>query len=264
MHTRRVLVALIAVPLLYLAMTKLPAIAFLLLLMLISTLALREFYAMYAIPTHNALLGMGCGLILFLPFLLSPQKAVELLALLLPTMVILLTTFRLFSRQTPERSLAEVAPLALGILYIPCMLIPQWLLRLEGVEWIFLLYLCVWASDTFAYYIGKNFGKHKLYPSVSPKKTVEGACGSVAGGCVAAAVCGVSFLSQTPLTLLLLMGLLTGGITIVGDLVESMFKRDADIKDSGGLIPGHGGVLDRFDSVLFAGPLLYGLHRFLA
>jgi phosphatidate cytidylyltransferase len=187
-----------------------------------------------------------------------------MLAFLYPAVIIAITTFRLFSKRTAERSLADLGPLAFGIIYIPGLLIPQWLLRLEGIEWIFFLYLCVWTSDTTAYYVGKTFGKQKLYPEISPKKTVQGAFGSVAGGCIAAAICGLWFLSSAQMTVLLGMGLVIGGISIVGDLVESMFKRDADIKDSGGLIPGHGGVLDRFDSVLFAGPALYCMQQVLA
>lgn len=264
MHLHRVLVALIAIPLLYLALAKLPAVVFLLMLMTIGGLAQHEFYAMYRVPNRESIIAIAAGLCLYLPFLASIKGAAGMLALLLPAVIIALTSFRLFGKRTAERSLADITPLVFGIAYIPCMLIPQWLLRLEGVEWIFFLYLCVWASDTTAYYVGKNFGKQKLYPEISPKKTVQGAYGSVAGSFMAALLCGLSFLSFAKMPVLLLMGLVIGGISIVGDLVESMFKRDADIKDSGSLIPGHGGVLDRFDSVLFAGPALCMLLRIFA
>lgn len=264
MHTQRVLVALVAIPLLYLMMTKLPAVAFLMLLTITGSVALYEFYAMCALTRGMILAGIGCGLLVYLPFLVHGTGAAPMMSWLLPVIVMALTTFRLFATRNPERSIAEITPLVFGIIYIPCMLIPQWLLRLEGVEWIFFLYLCVWTSDTTAYYVGKNFGRHKLYPEISPKKTVEGALGSVVGSAVAAAGCGFWFLGTVKLPVLLCMGVVIGGISIVGDLVESMFKRDADIKDSGALIPGHGGFLDRFDSMLFAGPALYVLHRVLA
>jgi phosphatidate cytidylyltransferase len=170
-----------------------------------------------------------------------------------------LAAVRLFDERNPAGSRAELAQLVMGVVYVPGLLIPQWLLRLEAVEWIYFLYLCVWSSDSAAYYLGKHFGRHKLYVTVSPKKTVEGAVGSIIGGGLAAVISGWWFFQSQGLLFLVFAGVLIGAVSIVGDLVESMLKRDADIKDSGGLLPGHGGVLDRLDSVLFAGPVLYML-----
>ncbi len=162
----------------------------------------------------------------------------------------------------PASSLKDISPVVTGFLYIPNLLLAQWYLRLQGYEWILFLYGCVWASDSAAYYIGKRIGKKKLYEEVSPNKTVEGAFGSIAGGMLSALLLG-KLLLNAPVHILMLTGAAVGAITIVGDLVESMFKRDADVKDSGSFIPGHGGILDKIDGALFAGPVLYWITSIL-
>jgi phosphatidate cytidylyltransferase len=108
-----------------------------------------------------------------------------------------------------------------------------------------------------AYYIGKGFGKRKLYVEMSPNKTVAGATGSVIGGATGALLLQTVIVPQLTAPSAVFAGIMIGIVTIVGDLVESMFKRDAGVKDSGGIIPGHGGVLDKVDGALFAGPVLY-------
>ncbi|KAF0184181.1 MAG: phosphatidate cytidylyltransferase [Nitrospirae bacterium] len=258
------LVALIAVPLLYLYVTKLPAPFFLILLMVVSTLALHEFFRMFRVPARLSALGLVCGLMLFAPHILNIEHPLNVQALAGAAAFMMLATVRLFLVKDPMRSFADLAPIAFGLLYIPSLLIPQWLLRLQGIEWIFMLYLSVWMSDTLAYYIGKNFGTRKLYPEMSPKKTVEGGLGSLLGGTAVGLVFGFFVMPSWGPVTLGLFGMFIGGITIIGDLVESMFKRDAGVKDSGTLIPGHGGVLDRFDSVLFAGPALYFMKQAFA
>jgi len=120
----------------------------------------------------------------------------------------------------------------------------------------------IWVNDSFAFLVGKNFGKHKLFPSVSPKKTVEG----LLGGLVFSLLAGL-FISkyQTDFSLInwLIIALIVSILGTVGDLVESKFKRQADIKDSGTIMPGHGGVLDRLDSLLFAAPFVYLYINFI-
>jgi phosphatidate cytidylyltransferase len=263
-HTRRVLVALIAVPLLYLYVTKLPPVYFLFLLMFGGTVALFEFYRMYGVKPVLAAPGLLCGLALFVPHAFGAAHPISMQALLLAAAFLILTTIRLFAVRDPKNAFSDVAPVVFGLVYIPSLIIPQWLLRLQGLDWIFMLYLAVWTSDTFAYYIGKNFGRRKLYPEMSPKKTVEGGIGSLLGGTVVGLLFGAYVLPAWGPLKVGLFGTVIGCITIVGDLVESMFKRDAGVKDSGSLIPGHGGMLDRFDSMLFAGPALYFLTQVLS
>lgn len=125
-----------------------------------------------------------------------------------------------------------------------------------GESFIWLVLLGTWASDTFAYFFGSAFGKRRLCPSVSPKKSVEGA---VAGfiGCIAVIVLLGTSLVQLNLWSTIFLGLLVAIIAPLGDLAESLLKRYVEIKDSGKILPGHGGVLDRFDSLLFVMPLAY-------
>jgi phosphatidate cytidylyltransferase len=126
----------------------------------------------------------------------------------------------------------------------------------EGLTFTILTFLCIWAADIGAYFFGKFFGKTPL-SNISPKKTVEGAIFGISGSLIVA-VFGAYFLHfPYPLITGLTLGLLIGIASLLGDLTESMLKRDAGVKDSGQLIPGHGGILDRTDSYIFTAPLVY-------
>jgi phosphatidate cytidylyltransferase len=136
-------------------------------------------------------------------------------------------------------------------------------LRLQSVHWLFFATALNWAGDTSAYYIGRGFGKHKLAPVVSPKKTWEGAAGSVAGSLAFGLLYMGHFMPRVPLwevALLAVVGNIAGQL---GDLAESAMKRGGGVKDSGNILPGHGGMLDRVDSSLFAIPAVYCLHELL-
>ena len=124
-----------------------------------------------------------------------------------------------------------------------------------GCAFLWVMFLGTWSSDTFAYFAGSFFGKHKMCPAVSPKKTVEGFLGGLVGttAVVAALGCALDF----SVSLMALLGVLLAITATVGDLAESIIKRYTGVKDSGRLIPGHGGVLDRFDSVMFTAPFVY-------
>ncbi len=141
--------------------------------------------------------------------------------------------------------------------------------RLEdGKWWILFLFAVIWANDTFAYITGKTLGRHKLCPSISPKKTVEGALGGIAGG-VAAALLFNHFAGMgAQWAVMIGLSVFLGLVGMAGDLAESVLKRAAGVKDSGSIVPGHGGVLDRTDSLIFTIPVLYyyltALHRALA
>ena len=130
-----------------------------------------------------------------------------------------------------------------------------------GCALIWLTLVGTWASDTFAYFTGYLFGRHKLCPNVSPKKTVEGFIGGIIGTAASVAPLGYSF-GFDP-RYLAILGVLQSLVASMGDLVESIIKRYTGIKDSGNLIPGHGGVLDRFDSVIFTAPTVYYFLFFL-
>lgn len=120
-----------------------------------------------------------------------------------------------------------------------------------------LLLAVIMGSDTLAFFVGRALGRHKLAPQISPAKTVEGALGGLLGGVAGALAVRAWGLPELPLTHALLLGGVVAAFGILGDLVESLLKRWAGVKDSGALFPGHGGMLDRLDSLLFGAPVLY-------
>lgn len=131
-----------------------------------------------------------------------------------------------------------------------------------GREALLLLVAVIVISDTGQYYAGRSFGRHLLAPAISPKKTIEGAIGGLVAGTVAAALLGRYWLAGVPPLVLAMLGAALVLLGIVGDLFESLLKRSAGVKDSSALIPGHGGILDRIDSWLFAAPVYYVFLRY--
>ena len=128
---------------------------------------------------------------------------------------------------------------------------------LEAGQWLIMIILTTWVCDTAAYVLGSYFGKHKLMPRISPNKTVEGSIAGFISSVLAAWLCHVWFVDELLLAHSLIIGAIVGTFGQYGDLFESMFKRDADVKDSSSLIPGHGGIMDRFDSLLISTPIVY-------
>ena len=182
------------------------------------------------------------------------------------TLVTLLLTVFLHGRISPVEAGISVG----GILYVGIPFAHLVMLRflddkmiatqLGGFElgcaYVWVMFIGTWASDTFAYFTGSAIGSHKLCPSISPNKTVEGFLGSVVGTTASVAALGHLFFGF-PLPEMAVLGVLLSLFATLGDLVESVIKRHTGIKDSGSLIPGHGGVLDRFDSVLYTAPMVY-------
>jgi phosphatidate cytidylyltransferase len=126
-----------------------------------------------------------------------------------------------------------------------------------GPFWVFVAIAVTFANDTGAYFAGRTLGRHKLYPAISPSKTVEGAFGGLAGGLIAAWICHLTFFPELTLRDCLLVGMPAAVIGPIGDLLESMIKRSAGVKDSGRMLPGHGGILDRIDALLFVSAWVY-------
>jgi phosphatidate cytidylyltransferase len=155
-------------------------------------------------------------------------------------------------------AIAAFAPLYIG-LPLGLLAATRWML---GREAALLLILTVVISDTFQYYSGRAFGRHLLAPVVSPKKTIEGAIGGFVGATLSMAVIGYWWLPQMGLPARILLGLAVAAVGIVGDLFESLLKRSVDMKDASAIIPGHGGVLDRIDALLFAAPVYYVFVRY--
>lgn len=161
--------------------------------------------------------------------------------------------------RTIEKAANEIALAIFAILYIPFLLMHLVLLRKTafGVEWLFVIMLIVMTNDSAAYYIGSAFGKKRLYELVSPKKSIEGAIGGLFGSLLGTLLSKFIFFPQLTYIDAVITALVIGIVGQTGDLFESLLKRSFGVKDSGTLIPGHGGVLDRMDSILFAAPVTY-------
>jgi phosphatidate cytidylyltransferase len=171
------------------------------------------------------------------------------------------------TRRDGKNAIYHVATTLLGVMYVAYLGSYLVLLRelplatgrdyADGSSFVFLVFVVTWAGDTGAYIVGSTLGRHPLLPRVSAKKTIEGSVGGLVfavGGAVAAAYTFAGYLDVTHAVVL---GVAAGVVGQLGDLFESLLKRDADVKDTSELIPGHGGALDRFDGLLFTAPLLY-------
>ena len=200
-------------------------------------------------PTIHSWLASHIDVELLIPTIITFGMAVSLILLL--------------TRKTKLGAFTDWAWTFAGILYIGLLL--SYLVTLRGLDngrsWVFLAIFATFGSDSAAYFVGKAIGKRKLAPDISPKKTWEGAI----GGLVGAAAVSLLFLLPTPVQLtaflnwwqLIIVGLLVSVFGQLGDLVESLFKRNAGVKDSGNVFPGHGGMLDRMDSIVFAAVVVY-------
>jgi phosphatidate cytidylyltransferase len=216
-----------------------------------------EFYRM-ALPerTLEAWPAAFCGAVMiFIPLLRDCRLPLAALVLLFLAFA-LLFLFRIRDIATAAR---EVAFAALAFLYIPLLLMHLVMLRQGpyGVQWLLVIMLIVMTNDSAAYYSGCAFGKHRLYPLVSPKKSIEGALGGLLGSIGGTLLARLTFFPQLTLLDALLTAVFIGMLGQAGDLFESLLKRSFGVKDSGTSIPGHGGVLDRLDSIIFAAPATY-------
>ncbi len=183
---------------------------------------------------------------------------------LLTAAVILLALLFLFRLPEITEVHHRLGWIILGLVYLPFLLghlIPLRMLP-QGREWIFMTLIVIMSCDSFAYFIGRKLGKNKLYPAVSPNKSIEGALGGLLGAVLAVLLVKYTFLPTIGMFSAVLIGLILGIMGQLGDLFESLLKRACQVKDSGTMIPGHGGILDRLDSLLFAFPLVYYIARY--
>ncbi len=265
-HIKRVLTSAVAIPLLVLVIMKGGKLGFAFLVGLASVLGLLEYYAFFFRKGFKGLVGLkALGVVLCLSAVASFYNY-DIQA----GMVVLVPAF--FSAaficlggcELHGSKASLLSTLVTGFVYIPFLLGHLVLIRGwdRGIVWTFFLLTVVFAGDTAAYYIGSAIGRHKLCPAISPGKTVEGAC----GGLIANVLIGVwfkaSWLSELSWPVVIGLVIFMGIFGQIGDLFESMLKRSVDQKDSGGLLPGHGGVLDRIDGLIFATPVLYYFKTF--
>jgi phosphatidate cytidylyltransferase len=267
---KRILTALVMVPILIVIIGFAPPYLFTMLVATAAILSLEEFYGLVSLCGFEIYRVWGhlLAICLILSFHFSPHN--QTLSLTVLTLsVFLLLAWNLKKGTNLQQAVPSSAVTTLGLIYVPVSL--GLLIALqsshtiwgEGSRWVFFLLIVVWFGDTGAYYIGRNLGRHLLAPSLSPKKTIEGAWGGLIGNVLGALLTKKILLPQASLLHLLLLSGVIGLVSQVGDLSESVLKRAAGIKDSSNILPGHGGMLDRIDGVLFGCPILFVYVRFL-
>jgi phosphatidate cytidylyltransferase len=261
---KRVVVAVVAAPLILWACWR-GGIYFLTFIAAIIVLGLWEFYALAGkkAAQPNRGLGIVAGLGLAAQIYFRGSSELWLTIGIFAVLLILVELFR-----NKGSALLNAGATLLGLIYVAgCwsfLLLIRELPReyaqisyASAGTWLVMMIATVWVCDTAAYHVGLTFGRHKLFERVSPKKTWEGAVGGLVFGVLMAAVSHYWFVRELRLVDCLVIGALVGTIGQMSDLAESLFKRDAGVKDSSTLIPGHGGVLDRFDSEMLLAPLVY-------
>jgi phosphatidate cytidylyltransferase len=233
-------------------------------------ISLYEFYSMIekkgikVFKITGLILGMIFPAIYFLSINIPALKYERLMYFFL-FICFLIVVFRKLIQNNPKETVKEIAFTLFGIIYIVFLF--AYILRMvslpQGHLWVLTTFGLVWLSDSTAYFVGISIGKHKLAPNISPKKSIEGAVGGLIGPIVLLVIAKLTYLNAIfmPWWFVFVLGILAGVLGQMGDLMESAIKRDLDIKDSGTLLKGHGGMLDRFDSILFVAPLVFYFVR---
>lgn len=259
----RVLTSVICAPILIIILLC-PSILVTITVIVASMIGLYEYYKAVGLLAHRGLCAMGIVAAVIIPIglMLSIQ---ETLILVYIYVVALFLIMLIYNKRVKA---ADIAMLLLGIIYIPYFL--SYIIHIRSMEFgrffIWLVFIGAFSTDTCAYFAGRMFGRHKLCPDISPKKTVEGAIGGVVGAGIifvlfgivvnnvfAGFMCGLRF----NLLLLFVLGLIAAVVSEIGDLVASSIKRQYDIKDFGNILPGHGGILDRCDSIILVAPTIF-------
>lgn len=235
---------------------------FLLLFAVFFITAVIEFCKLYQInKIYGLLLSVAIAVSLF--FLNNHPYNSALLCVVPFSIFLMIDLFQNQSKK--EQPLFKKLIHLIGYVTLPFLIITQ-LPYLNGNYSRFLLlsiFIMIWCNDTFAYICGRLLGKHKLYEKISPKKTIEGFIGGLLFTQLAAFIIYKTSSLQISLIAWLLIALGISVLGTVGDLIESKYKRQAGVKDSGNIMPGHGGILDRFDSILFAAPFLFLIYKIL-
>jgi phosphatidate cytidylyltransferase len=272
---KRILTAAIGLPILLYTVWSQTPYFFALLTAIAVLLALNEFYGLASrvVGKPKGFIGYCAAAVILTSFVIDkPSLAVAaVVALTIITFTVALSSF-----DNLRDAFGSVSATVFGVVYVA--LLPGCLIGVRMLpdaignvaaphlasRLLTMFFAFVMLTDTGAYYVGRSIGRHKLAPRISPGKTVEGAVGGFVAAVLAGFLCKLTFFPEIPITHALALGAAIGLVGQVGDLAESMLKRAADVKDSGTLLPGHGGMLDRIDSILFCAPLLYYYARLLA
>jgi len=268
MHRKRWLTAVVLIPLLILVILKGRRLGLVLAVLLINGLAQWEFLGFFQqnvdVARKIKVIILGSLLILSFCTFVGPQGRAAPVFVLVGCLFALFL-FYLMSYEHIQELAWDLSVNILGLVYIPLLLGHfVWLRYMsQGEWWILWLLAVICSGDTAAYYTGKTWGKKKFYPLVSPGKTWAGTFGGLTANLVVGVLIGLWLLPGQSLPALAVVALILGCIGLLGDLFESMLKRQAQVKDASSLLPGHGGMLDRLDSLLFAAPALVYARLFL-
>ena len=214
--------------------------------------------------TGLAVVGYAAAVMYYIILLMNDPAYI--LLLLVATCIIMMSVY-IFT--FPKYKTEDVMWVFFSIIYVAVMLSYIYQIRIEvgGVFKVWLVFICAWGCDTCAYCVGMLIGKHKLAPILSPKKSIEGGIGGILGAALIGVLYGlaINYWGNAAADILeyAIIGAIGGAISQIGDLAASAIKRYHNIKDYGKLIPGHGGILDRFDSVIFTAPIIFYLSLFL-
>ena len=258
MLKKRVLTGVIAIPALCLLIGYGPEPTLFIMVLIAVALGLHEFYSLLLPDNkpHERAIGILLGMVLASLIYLGNTSLLH--ALMCFSVIFLCILYMLKSRNF-TLAVSKIALTLFGILYIGFLLSYVTLIdkSASGKQWVFFLVSTVWAADISGFFAGSLVGRHKLYPKVSPNKTIEGLGGGVLGAIAVALVFRKLFFPLLDVSDCAVLGSFLALFGQMGDFTESMIKRSAHVKDSSSLIPGHGGVLDRLDSFLFSAPFLY-------
>ena len=262
MKYQRELTAVVLIPAVLAILVAAPPWAWALLVVLAAGLALVEFYRL--IRAAGWVVPRAAGIAVFVAVCAAAHLgSVPGLVGAAAAGLVLLPTLVLFASPPVGVLLASSSASVFATLYVALGGAAMIALRSIGWRAVIFVLATVWAGDSAAYYVGRRFGKRKLAPVVSPKKTWEGLWGQLGAGLVVGVLAQLLLFPTGSLPGLALLGVAVAGLAVVGDLLESSFKRSCDLKDSGGLLPGHGGFLDRLDSLLYVSPLVMAVAVFL-
>jgi len=257
-HLKRWLTAIIALPMVFAMILFGSEMLFSMLIMGVIILGVYEYHHIVFGPGHlwEKIEGMVIGCLI--PVTVYFGNLQSLLALLSFSVLLVYFTY-LLSIRTDLFDILPVCKMVLGFMYVPLMMSYFILIRRldQGVLWILFLLVLAFSGDVAAYYIGKHFGKRKLLPLVSPNKTVEGTIGLIVGSTVCCILFQQIFFPALPMVHAVILGFVGSILGQLGDLCESAMKRASGVKDSGLILPGHGGILDRLDCLIFIAPFVY-------
>ncbi len=256
----RILTALVGIPIV-IACIYYGGLAFYIMFFAVVLFSVMEFYSVCKKYNPMNIVGTLVAIVFYLS-LCTGTYVQEVLIL----SVFVLFLFAMFKKSVENVS-GKLTVTCFGAFFITWALFHMVLIRdipKYGMHYIIFLFVNIWLLDTGAYFIGKMFGKHKLAPVISPKKTIEGALAGVITAIIVSLAYRHFFLQDVITTKeAIIFALVISFVGQFSDLAESLFKRDCNIKDSGNILPGHGGMLDRFDSYLFCAPIFYYLIQFM-